>query len=235
MRRSFHCLLVLFCWLFPQALPAQEKSPRTCRLLFLGAADTDPESLQLHDGSKCREVELPRMNLSKVYPIPAGALTLRMLTTPPAEGEAPLASAPSVQLAETVGDFYLLVAPDASNKNLPLRLQVIPTGGEQFKPGHMLWYNLTIHDVGGKVGKQKLALKARSKMLLEPPADALDSYPVNLSYRIPGKEAPYPLCETRWNHDPAARWLVFVINEPGSRAPRVLGFPDRRDELTESP
>jgi hypothetical protein len=228
--------LAFLCCFLPLALTAQEKKgDRTCRILFLGAADSDPEKLYLHDGTTAQEVELPRMNLSKVYELPKGALTLRMLSTLPAEGQPVPPTAPSAAVPETTGDFYLLLSPDAANKVAPVRMQVIDASSDRFKPGQMLWFNLTANDVGGSVGKQQLALKTRSKVMLDPPATALESYNVNLTFRIPGKDALYPLCETQWNHDPATRTIVFVVTEPGSRTPRVLGFPDHRVSSGKNP
>ena len=58
---------------------------------------------------------------------------------------------------------------------------------------------------------------------------------INLSFRIAGKGDLYPLCETRWVHDPANRTVLFIVNEPGSRAPRVLGFQDYREEAGKNP
>lgn len=211
----------------PLSVLAQEKSGRTCRLLFLGASESDAKTLHLHDGTKSQEVELPRLNFSKFYPLPAGALTLRLLAAPLAEGQAPATASPSATVGESSGDIYLLVSPDPANKTVPVRMQVIDASADRFKPGQMMWYNLTANDVGGKVGKQQLVLKARSRIITEAPASGNEDYNVNLSYRITGKDAPYPLCETRWSHDPGVRTVLFVVNEPGSRAPRVMGFPDQ--------
>ncbi len=213
----------------------EEKQGRTCRILFLGASEADPKTLHLHDGSGTREVELPRMNFSKPYELPGGSLTLRMLAAAPAEGRAPAASAPSAAVAESAGDIYLIASPDPANKTVPVKLQVIDASADRFKAGQMMWYNLTAHDVGGQVGKRTLALKARSRVIAGAPADGAEEYNVNLSYRIAGKSALYPLCETRWVHDPAARTVLFVLNEPGSRAPRVMGFPDHPADSGKNP
>lgn len=229
-------LALLICLLpFVSLANAQDKGGRTCRLVFLGAGPQDPETLLLHDGTKAIEVELPRLNLSKIYPLPGGAITLRLLAAPPVEGQPVNPAAPSATVGETLGDIYILVSPDPSNKTVPARMQVIDAGADRFKNGQMLWYNLTAHEVGGQVGKQKLAMKSRSKLILDPPADKSGDYNVNLSFRIAGKEALYPLCETRWVHDPANRTVLFIVNEPGSRAPRVLGFKDYRAESGKNP
>jgi hypothetical protein len=225
--------LLLAACLAPLPLAAQEKAARHCRVLFLGGADNDPESLLLYDGTSSQTVELPRMNFSKRYQLPTGALTLRLLSTPPVAGEALPAGLPSVAVDEATTDFYLLVTPDASQKPLPMRLQVIAAGQDRFKRGQMMWYNLTTSEVSGQVGKQKLALKARSKLVVDAPATAVESYHVDLSFRLNAKDVIRPLCETQWTHDPTARSLVFVMDEPGSRAPRILGFPDSAEDAGE--
>lgn len=227
-------LAFLFCFL-PLVLAAREKGGRTCRLVFLGASDSDPQTLHLHDGTGSREVDLPRLNLSKIYPLPGGAVTVRLLATPPADAEAANPSAPSAKIPETMGDVYLMVSPDPANKVAPVRLQVIDAGADKFRNGQMLWFNLTAHEVGGQVGRRSLAMKARSRVVLDAPAARSEEYKVNLSFRIAGKDTLYPLCETNWQHDPDSRIVLFVVNEGGSRAPRVLGFPDRREDSGKNP
>ncbi len=158
-----------------------------------------------------------------------------MLPAPPEKDKPVATGAPSATVPETTGDLYLLLSPDPANKVAPVKMQVIDATADRFKAGQMMWFNLTANDVGGSVGKQQLVLKTRSKVMLNAPASAVESYNVNLTFRIPGKEALYPLCETQWNHDPAARTIVFVVNEPGSRTPRVLGFPDHRVSSGKNP
>ena len=34
---------------------------------------------------------------------------------------------------------------------------------------------------------------------------------------------------------PAARAVLFIVQEPGSRTPRVLGFPDHRESSGKNP
>ena len=228
-------ILAFLCCFLPLVLAAREKGGRTCRLVFLGASDSDPQTLHLHDGTGSREVDLPRLNLSKIYPLPGGAVTVRLLATPPADAEAANPSAPSAKIPETMGDVYLMVSPDPANKVAPVRLQVIDAGTDKFRNGQMLWFNLTAHEVGGQVGRRSLAMKARSRVVLDAPAARSEEYKVNLSFRIAGKDTLYPLCETNWQHDPDSRIVLFVINEGGSRAPRVLGFPDRREDSGKNP
>lgn len=203
---------------------------RTCRVLFLGAPDGAVEKAWLHDGRSGQEVELPQMNLSPVYLLAGeGGGRLRLLRGPVAKGGEPEAGAPVVTLGAEVKDFYLLVTPDPGNPVLPVRLQVIDAGKGDFGTGQMLWYNLTDCSVGGEVGSRRLEMKPNSRVVLDAPAAGSDDYPVNLTFRMADNPRLYPLCETKWRHDPGARSLFFVIAQSGSRTPRVLGFPDHRE------
>jgi len=224
--RLITCLL--FC-LFALA-PVQSTGARTCRILFLGAPAGAPEKLQLFDGTATQEVELPKMNLSPVYKLPAGPLVIRLLESPPATPEEVNQDAPKVAVAEDVTDFYLLVSSDPSNKVVPVKMQVIDANTSKFRKGQMLWFNLTENRVGGQVGTEKLVMDANSKTILDAPAAGNDDFLVNLSFRMPGNEQLYPLCETKWLHDPRSRSVHFVITQEGGRTPRILGFPDYREE-----
>ncbi|MEI7956445.1 MAG: hypothetical protein WCJ66_14860, partial [Verrucomicrobiota bacterium] len=68
-----------------------------------------------------------------------------------------------------------------------------------------------------------------SRVTMEAPAKGNLDYPVNLTFRIPDNEHLYPLCETRWRHDPRSRSVVFINAENGVRTPRVMVFPDYRE------
>jgi hypothetical protein len=227
-------LLVLPCFLAAAAL-AESAAPRTCRILFLEGPDGPPDTLQLFDGTSSREVELPRMNFSRIYTLPPGPLTLRLLPQPPADPEKIPPGAPSATVAADVTDLYLLVTSDTANRVAPVRMQVIDAGSNRLKQGQMLWFNLTPNAVGGIVGTQKLAIRSQSRAVLDPPASGAESYPVNLTFRIPDSEPLYPLCETQWLHDPRSRSVVFIIPSAGIRTPRVLAFPDYREKAPAAP
>jgi hypothetical protein len=214
---------------------AQKTPPRTCRILFLDGPDSAPDTLHLFDGGKSQEVDLPRMNLSKIYTLPSGPLTLRFMPKAVSDPATIPANAPAVQVAETMQDLYLLLTSDPANEIAPVKVQVINAGTEQLKLGQMLWFNLTANHVGGTVGRQKIVLGPQSRSVVDAPAGQSEGYPVNLGYRRPGNDALYPLCETKWQHDPRSRSLVFVIAEQGVRTPRVLAFPDYREEPKEEP
>ncbi|NNC87466.1 MAG: hypothetical protein HKN82_03275, partial [Akkermansiaceae bacterium] len=92
--------------LFPCLAFAQQAPKHSCRLLFLDGPDAAPDTLHLFDGVESQEVELPRLNLSQVYKLRPGALTLHLLAGPPGDPEKIPAGAPSVAVPATVTDFY---------------------------------------------------------------------------------------------------------------------------------
>jgi len=218
----------LILCLLPLVSIAEEAASRTCRILFLKAPDGAPRALYLFDGIRTQEVELPRMNFSEVYQIAPGAVTLWLLPEPPAEPGKVNPGAPSVKVGAGLSDCYLLVASDPSNPVVPVRMSVVDAGSDHFKNGQMLWFNLSDKIVGGVLGKRRLSLEPNARAIVDAPASAREDYKVNLAFVIQGDEAIHPLCETKWRHDPLSRTVMFVIGEPGHRAPRVLGFPDRR-------
>lgn len=212
------------------AASAQHPPEHTCRILFLDGPDDAPSTLHLFDGTGSREVDLPRLNFSKVYELPAGDLSLHLLPQPPADPESLPPGAPSTKIPAGLTDFYLLLTHDPANPVAPVRMQAIDAGADKLKSGQMLWFNLTENPVGGTVGSEKLVIRPRSRVILDPPARGHTDYPVDLDYRIPGKEPLYPLCETRWQHDPRSRSVAFIIAKPGVRTPRVMVFPDYREK-----
>jgi hypothetical protein len=206
-----------------------EQNARTCRILFLGAPAGAPETLLLFAGNSAQKVELPQMNFSPVYKLPAGPLVLRMAATAPEKPELIHPQAPKASLAETVTDFYLLVTSDPANSVVPVKLQIIDADSARFRKGQMLWFNLTPNSVGGTVGSTQLKMAGNSRTILDAPASGSEDFPVNISFRMPGNDRLYPLCETKWQHDPRSRTVLFVVAQPGGRTPRILGFPDYRE------
>lgn len=228
--------LLCLIFLIPSLAFAQKKAPeRTCRILFLDGPDSAPDKLQLFDGVKCREVDLPRMNFSKVYQLPGGPLNLRLLPAPPEDPAKIAPGAPGVAVTAGITDFYLLLTSDPANTITPVRMQVINAGADKLKPGQTLWFNLTPNAVGGILGTEKLVVQPNSRVIIDPPATGNHDYPVNLTFRLPGNERLYPLCETKWRHDPRSRNVAFIIAENGHRSPRVMVFPDYREPKAEKP
>lgn len=208
---------------------------RTCRVLFLEAPGDAPEKLQLFDGKESREVELSRMNFSPVYKLPPGPLQLWLLPTPLTDRSNVPPGAPTVTISETMVDFYLLVSSDPANTVAPVRMQVINVGEDRLKRGQMLWFNLSRNTVGGTLGSVKLSLAPNARAVTDAPVEGNRDYPIKLGFLMPDNPQVYPLCETRWRHDPMSRNLAFVIPKEGSRSPRVVTFSDYREPPREKP
>ncbi len=227
-------LLLLLPLILPALAAAEPKAPagtkgdRTCRLVFPGAPEGAPDKLQLHDGKTSQAVELPGMNLSPVYHLAPGPIVVRLLPAPPAEGTEIDPAAPQATVGEAVTDFLLLVLSDPSNPVAPVKLQVIDGTAAKFKAGQMLWFNLSPNAVKGTIGSQALALEPDATATMEAPVEQRGDFPVSLSYRRPGDEKLYPLCEATWLHEPSVRTLFVILAQPETRVPRVLSFPDER-------
>lgn len=208
---------------------AQEKGPRTCRILFMNPPPDAPQKIFLFDGVASQEVELPGMNFSDVYKVAGGDTAIALLRAPVVAAKDIPAGAPVGKLAAAVVDFYLVVTSDPNNKVVPLKLQIIDAGSEKFKRGQMMWYNLTPNSVGGQLGSQKLAMKGQSRAIIDAPAKGNEAFTVNLSYLIPNDPQFHPICDTKWLHDPRARMVMFVYGGEENTAPQVVGFKDFRE------
>ena len=223
--------VIIVASLSHQVSALAQVSQRTCRILFLAAPVDAPQKVFLFDGITSQEVELPSMNLSKVYSLAAGNLTLSMLGTKPA-ADVPLPlGAPKAAVAETLQDIYILVASDPANKVVPVRFQVINANAEGFKNGQLLWYNLSPHRIGGKIGTEVLDLAPNARAILKAPSTTSGDYNVKIGYVPAGTERAEPICETVWTHEPRSKNIVFVVPVADSRIPRIMGFPDFRGSI----
>ncbi len=221
-------LVILLTLTLPSMMMAEPAANRTCRIIFLKAPADAPTRLQLFDGVQSQEVELPRMNFSPVVQISAATNTIFMLDRAITDAKLLPVGSPQVAIGQLVKDFYLLVSPDPKNQIIPIRLQVVDASPQKFAKGHMMWFNLSENLVSGKIGSQVLKMAPGTKKLLDPPSNQLGEYGVLLNFQMKGEEKLYPLTQTRWRHDPESRAVIFIIKEPGSRTPRVMGFPDSR-------
>jgi len=211
----------------------QQENPRTCRILVLSGPGSVPEKLHLFDGLVSREVEMPRMNLSPVYEIAPGSITIRMLSEPLLDPKALPAEAPSIVVPANLRDIYLLVTADRSNNVAPVKLAVVNANHERLGRGEILWYNLSDKAVAGKIGSRTLNLKPGASTVLGEPASGHEEYPVELYFRVQGDDFTHPLCETQWRHDPRSRSLAFIITEGKRKVPRVFTYADYREPKKE--
>ncbi len=202
---------------------------RTCRIICFDRPQGAPATMHLFDGTSTQEVEVPGMNLSKAYKLPQGRISLALLPAPLADPAQLPPGTPTVLVPEEATDVYLLVVYDPSKEDAPVSLHLADANAEQLRNGRTLWINLTKQEVSGTLGTQSLDLKPMARALTDAPRDDAGAYDVSLGYRVEGEEQLRTISETRWQHNPAARNLGFVIKKDASRIPRIFVLSDIRE------
>ena len=206
-----------------------EERGRTCRIICFDRPQGAPPTLHLFDGTSSQEVEVPGMNLSKIYKLPPGRISLSLLPAPLSDPASLPPGTPTVLVPEEATDLYLLVVHDPSKKDAPASLQLADAGAEQLRKGRTLWINLTQLSIGGTLGSQSLDLKPMARVVTDAPREGAGDFAVSLGYRVEDEERLHPISETRWQHDPVARHLGFVIKSDSSRIPRIFVLSDIRE------
>lgn len=224
MPKIFRCISCLFVFV----ILTSKISAHTCRILFLDRPANAPKTLHLFDGEKIRQVELPQLNLSPVYELPDGNLNLRFFINAPTDLKNIPEGAPSVKIAETTQDVYLILTSNPKNEVAPINIQVVSADSTNVSRGQMFWFNLTDKRVGGKVGTEKLDLRPLGSVRVAEPRQGTGDYPVELYFVIEGDSHLHPLCESQWRHDPRSRSLVFIARNGNRRAPRIYSVSDFR-------
>lgn len=235
MRYVFTLLSLIICSL-SIAVGQPPKGGRTCRILFLAAPDDAPKTIFLNDGTTTQQVELPSLNLSDVYKLAPGNITLRLCTAIPTDEQPIPAGVPAVAVREAIVDCYLLIASDPKNTVMPLQCQVVNADPAGFRMGQMMWINLSPYQVGGQVGSRTINLKPQSQAIMESPLEGTGYYPVKIGY-VPEKDQNAAvLVTTQWLNNPIGRMVVFIMILPNSRIPRIKGYSDYREpEKAKSP
>ena len=221
---------------FPNLLPAlciflagisqlqAQQAERACQTLFFQRPADAPAQIFLHDGQRSRKIELPKLNLSEPYAIAGGDVRLAFTETEVTDPKQIPATAPTAAVPAAWPRVLLLFQSDPA---APGKLRVTPleVGAERFRPGEMLWFNLTDLALGGQIGKSKLLAHSHSQIVLPAPADQAGDYSVAIDMMEKDSTTGRPVCRTTWQFDPGVRMLVFVAADPGRRAPRVMGIP----------
>ncbi len=228
MRYLFTLLSLIICST-SLVMGQSPKAGRTCRILFLDAPEDAPKTIYLNDGTITQLVELPSLNLSDVYGLHSGNITLALTPTLPTEQQPIPPGTPRVALPETMADCYLLVASDPKNPVTPLRCQVVDANPAGFRLGQMMWLNLTSYQVGGQLGSRTLNLKPTSHSIVDSPREAAGSYPVKIGYDPGNDKKPAVIVSTEWQHNPSGRTVIFVMMLPNSKIPRIKGYSDYRE------
>jgi len=212
------------------ANPLQAK-PRSCRVVFPERPRNAPKSAFLFEGHKSHGVTLPSMNLSEVIELPSGELTIAMIPNEIHDPKVLPPDAPLLKIPELVTDFYIIITPDPTNKVIPVRMNLVDTGGGKLKPGETLWYNFTEHRIAAKLGSAEMSVDPAGRTISKAPAPASGYYIARFAYQMKGTGALAPITEQSWWHDANSRHLGFIFNS-GGKLPKIYFFRDFRDPQT---
>ena len=207
---------------------ALHAKPRTCRIVFPERPQSAPKIAYLFDGSKSQGVSLPSMNLSEVIELPGGELAIAMLASAISDPELLPPQAPVLKIPEGVTDFYIIITPDPENKTLPIKMNLVDTGGGKLKAGETLWYNFTGHRIAAKLGSAQMTVDPQGRTISKDPMPASGYYVAQFAFQANGKGAYAPITEQSWWHDANSKHLGFMYNT-GGKLPNIYFFRDFRD------
>jgi hypothetical protein len=204
------------------------EAKRSCRIVFPERPQAAPKMAYLFDGVKSRRVTLPSMNLSEVIELPDGDLTIAMTPNEVSDPKALPPGAPLLKIPEKVLDFYIIITPDPENRDLPVRMNLVDTGGGKLKPGETLWYNLTDHRIAAKLGGADMTIDPAGRTISKDPVPTSGYYIARFAYQAEGKGEFAPITEQQWWHDAKSRHLGFMVNS-GGKLPKIYFYRDFRD------
>ena len=95
---------------------------------------------------------------------------------------------------------YIIITPDPNNPVLPVKLNLVDTGGGKLKPGETLWYNFTDHRIIAKLGSAKMTVDPIGRTISKDPAPASGYYVARFAYQMNGNGAFAPITEQSWWH-----------------------------------
>ncbi|MFK7852415.1 MAG: hypothetical protein AB8D78_15680 [Akkermansiaceae bacterium] len=210
-----------------QTNETQSKTDRTCRIVFPQRPNSAPKVAYLFDGKENQKVTLPSMNFSPVIILPKGNLTILMSGAEITDIENLPPKVPSLKIAESIRDFYILVTPDPKNPTLPVKMNLVSASDGKLKAGETLWFNLTEHRILGKLGEAKLLVQPKGRMVSRDPLPTSGYYRAELAYQPEAKGAIQRITEQQWWHDARSRHVGFIVTT-GGKLPKIFFFRDFR-------
>jgi len=203
---------------------------RTCRFVYPERPKSAPKTAFLFDGKKSQPITLPSMNLSEVIELPGGDLTIAMSPKEIKDPKALPPSLPMLRIPETIADFYIIVIPDPQNKELPIKMNLVDTGGGKLNPGETLWYNLTEHRIVAKLGNAEMSVNPKGRAISKDPVPVSGYYEAKFLFQANGQGSFAPITEQAWWHDCKSRYMGFMVGT-GGKLPKIYSFRDYRDPL----
>lgn len=200
---------------------------RTCRIVYPERPQSAPKNAFLFDGSTSRMVTLPSMNFSEVIDLPGGEINLLMTLTEISDPKALPVKAPGLLVSDDVNDFYIVLAHDSRNPEVPLSMSLISVGNGEIKAGETLWLNRTDHRIVAKLGNADMSVEPHGRTISRNPLQNSGYYQASLTYQVNGEGVPAPITEQNWWHDAQSRHLGF-ISCSSEKLPKIYYFRDFR-------
>lgn len=205
---------------------------RTCRIVFPERPQSSPKVAYLFDGKVSQAVTLPSMNLSEVIKLPPGELTIAMTADKITDPKNLSSGSPMLKIPENTGEFYIIITSDPENKVIPVKMNLIDTGGGKLKAGETLWYNLTEHRIAAKLGSIDMSVDPMGRTISKDPVQASGYYVAQFAFQADGKGEYAPITEQSWWHDTTSKHLGFMVNT-GGKLPRIYYYRDFRSKEEE--
>ena len=200
---------------------------RVAKAVFIDPPNDAPRRVFLVAPEKdAIEVELPRRNLSEDIIIPAGDLVYAILPEKLEEGETVPAGMPVLKISSEWSRTYLIFEFDKKAKKFPIKVKAIDGSAGKFPAGHTRLINLTEARIHGKFGSKEVSLLPDQVKNLGPVVQGRGDFPVLIRCLEKGAEKPKTLKDTRWQHDPRSRQLVFISEPAGARIPTIRCLSD---------
>ena len=204
-----------------EAPPRSSPGGRTARAVFFKRPASIAESAVLAHAGGSIAITLPAMNLSEPVTIPDGDIVLAALPRAPTKDHPIPPGAPLVKIPAAWSQVLLLFFPDPRNKDFPVRVLPVDGSFTVFKPGDLLWLNLSAATVGGTLDKTPFRIPSGTITVVKPTRSETGDFPVAVNCLLKGETTPRPICRTTWRHDPQIRQLIFVINAEDRPVPRL--------------
>ena len=178
-------------------------------------------------GEDTHSVELPRMNFSAAYAIPAD----RNLVFGLKDKAGNFKVIASRRIPENLEDVIVLVLKNPRKKGLPYYLHLIDFDTKKVNFGQTLVINTSKEKVDAYLGKLNIMISPGKKVLIDERKIQHQNgrYFVNFRSLINGKWRP--LCKTFWNVDPNVRRLAFMFRDPTTQRLRMFCFPERKEKV----
>jgi hypothetical protein len=162
-----------------------------------------------------------------VIELPSGEITVAMIPNKINDPKALPPEPPLLKIPELVMDFYIIITPDPNNKVLPVKMNLVDTGGGKLKPGETLWYNFTDHRIIARLGSAEMSVAPTGRTISKDPAPSSGYYIAKFAYQMNGEGAIAPITEQSWWHDANSRHLGFIVGS-GGKLPKIYFFRDFR-------